>query len=133
MGALSNIPALNIILFPETETETGNGACPIGPYTTRMSPRSLQPIFTLYYFESCSIFSHSNSHRYRSAAISQCTNKGKGYKATNGVEITHARSNVPTWHIRRSVAMGAKVILKGHHADERLSQLICRICPPTSA
>ena len=64
--------------------------------------------------------------------LSQCTNEGKGYGATNGVEITRARLNIATWHSRRGVAMDAKVALKGQHVDVRLPQLIRRICPPAS-
>ena len=55
--------------------------------------------------------------------------KGGGGGATKGVEIIRARANIPTWHIRRGVAMGAKVTLKGQQMYDFLNSFVEFVLP----
>jgi large subunit ribosomal protein L5 len=62
-------------------------------------------------------------------AISAQTKGGGGYEAAKGVEVIRARSNVPTWHIRRGMAMGAKVTLKGQQMYDFLNTFVEFVLP----
>jgi large subunit ribosomal protein L5 len=57
-------------------------------------------------------------------AVSAQTQGGGGYEAAKGVEVIRARANVPTWHIRRGMAMGARVTLKGQQIYDFLNSFI---------
>ena len=62
-------------------------------------------------------------------AISAQTKGGGGYGAAKGVEIIRARSNIPTWHLRRGVAMGVKVTLKGQQMYDFLNTFVEFVLP----
>ena len=62
-------------------------------------------------------------------SLSAQTKGGGGYGAAKGVEIIRARANIPTWHIRRGVAMGAKVTLKGQQMYDFLNSFVEFVLP----
>ena len=62
-------------------------------------------------------------------ALSAQTKGGGGYRAAKGVEVVRARSNIPTWHIRRGVAMGVKVALKGQEMYDFLNSFVEFVLP----
>jgi len=62
-------------------------------------------------------------------ALSAQTKGGGGYEAAKGVEVIRARSNIPTWHIRRGAAMGAKVTLKGQQMYDFLNPFVEFVLP----
>ena len=62
-------------------------------------------------------------------ALSAQTKGGGGYETAKGVEVVRARSNIPTWQIRRGVAMGAKVTLKGQQMYDFLNSFVEFVLP----
>jgi large subunit ribosomal protein L5 len=62
-------------------------------------------------------------------ALSAQTKGGGGYGAAKGVEVIRARSNIPTWQIRRGVAMGTKVTLKGQQMYDFLNSFVEFVLP----
>ncbi len=62
-------------------------------------------------------------------SLSAQTKGGGGYRAAKGVEIIRARSNIPTWHVRRGVAMGAKVTLRGQQMYDFLNPFVEFVLP----
>jgi len=62
-------------------------------------------------------------------ALSAQTKGGGGFGSAKGVGIIRARSNIPTWHIRRGVAMGAKVTLKGQQMYDFLNSFVEFVLP----